>query len=165
MGGIIFLVALKKIKEVNDPRLKEMLSKAHSVAPVAFGNEVPENDNTVSVARVDTTPLAFGAASTPQSMPATILSVIRPPVEVILDPTDNSNVKILDENRNETEFEQIKVVNLSGMRYAVLRSCSDYNGMPGGSLIVFEIKSVLGTEVLSQIKDQACVDEILATEV
>ena len=61
------------------------------------------------------------------------------PIEALLDPQNTENIKLYDENDNETEFEQIALIPLNNSVYAILKPVEKMEGVDDDQAIVFEL--------------------------
>ena len=61
------------------------------------------------------------------------------PIEALLDPQNTENIKLYDENDNETEFEQIALIPLNNSVYAILKPVDKMDGVDDDQAIVFEL--------------------------
>lgn len=61
------------------------------------------------------------------------------PIEALLDPQNDKNIKLFDENDKETEFEQIALIPLNNSVYAILKPVEKVEGIGEDEAVVFEL--------------------------
>lgn len=79
--------------------------------------------------------------------------------EKLLDPNDESNIILYDENEEEVEFEQIAIIPVKEEVYAILKPVKPLEDLEEDQALVFALEETEeGEELLNVVEDDDIID-------
>ena len=79
--------------------------------------------------------------------------------EKLLDPNDESNIILYDENEEEVEFEQIAIIPVKEEVYAILKPVKTLEDLKEDEALVFSLEETEeGEELLNVVEDDDIID-------
>ena len=82
------------------------------------------------------------------------------PVEALLDPDNDDNIILYNENNEAVEFIQIAIICLDNVLYPILKPAQPMEGLSEDEALVFVISEVDGEEALLLENDDAVIDAV-----
>jgi len=77
----------------------------------------------------------------------------------LLNPEDDSNIILYDENEEEVEFEQIAIIPVKEEVYAILKPVKKLEGLEDDQALVFALEETEeGEELLNLVEDDDIID-------
>ena len=81
-------------------------------------------------------------------------------IDQLLDPNNDENIMLYDEDNNPVEFEQIAIIPKDDSVYVLLATVTPMEGVGEDEGIVFVIEEGEDGEVLTVVDDDAVADEV-----
>ena len=82
------------------------------------------------------------------------------PISAILDPDNEDNIILFDENNNETEFSQVAVIPLNEKIYVILKPETEIEGVGEDEALVFIIEEIEDEDTLVLCCDEDAIDKV-----
>ena len=82
------------------------------------------------------------------------------PIDMLFDENNKDNIVLYDDQDNEVEFEQIALIPVDEVVYAILRPLDKENPLPEDEAVVFSIQEIDDEEVLIPEENDAVVDKV-----
>ena len=83
------------------------------------------------------------------------------PIDALFDPNNEENIVLYNEKDEAVEFEQIAIIPMGGVPYAILKPAAKVEGVADDEAFVFEVvEDEENGDTLQLVEDDALIDRI-----